>query len=490
MTLNEIVVQGAREHNLKGLDLRVPRGTLTTITGVSGSGKSSLAFDTIFQEGQRRFVESLSAYARQFLGNLEKPRVDRVDGLSPTVSIDQKTANRNPRSTVGTITEIHDHLRLLYARLGTPHCEKCGRALAAQTRDQIADRLLALGEGQSVQVLAPIVRGRKGEYRKELESLRLKGFVRARIDGRIQRLDEPVALDRYRKHTIELVIDRLTASRERLLRIAEALDTALKMAGGCAAALVGDEHVTFSSRLACPDCELDFPELEPRLFSFNSPYGACPICSGLGATRRFDPGLIVPDPELSISDGAIRTMTRTGYLAYSRLGPESLREVARVFGFSLDQPWKTLTEEQQNVLLHGSGSRKLRLKWEHSDPETGRVVRGEDLRPLRGLIPAMAAYYRVTRAAHLERYMSQALCPECGGARLGRAARAVTFRDEGISALAGRTVEEAADWFARLELGAAEEPIGREVVREIRARLRFLVDVGLGYLPLDRAAST
>jgi len=490
MTQHEIVVQGAREHNLKGIDLRIPRLSLSTMTGVSGSGKSSLAFDTIFQEGQRRFVESLSAYARQFLGNLDKPRVDRVDGLSPTISIDQKTVNRNPRSTVGTITEIYDHLRLVFARLGRPHCPGCGRELGAQTRDQIAERLIARAGGGPVQVLAPIVRGRKGEYRKELQSWRLKGFVRARVDGRIVRLDEDLRLSRYRKHTLEVVIDRLSATPERRGRLNEAIETALNLAGGVVSALVGDEHLSFSSRLSCPDCESDFPELEPRLFSFNSPYGACGACSGLGLTRRFDPALLVPDPSLSIRQGALRPTSRTGYIAYARLGPESLEKVARTFKFSLDTPWAELSQEHRDVLLHGSGERKIRLKWEYEDGAGGRTVRGEDYKPLRGLIPSMQRAYQVTRAAHLERYMSEAVCERCDGTRLRPEARSVTFQERTITELSSATVAESSDWFRHVELTPAEEPIGREVLREIRSRLGFLVDVGLGYLPLDRGART
>ena len=490
MTQNEIVVQGAREHNLKGIDLRIPRLTLSTITGVSGSGKSSLAFDTIFQEGQRRFVESLSAYARQFLGNLDKPRVDRVDGLSPTISIDQKTVNRNPRSSVGTITEIHDHLRLVFARLGEAHCADCGRELGAQTRDQIADRLIARADGRPVQVLAPIVRGRKGEYRKELESLRLKGFVRARIDGELRRLDEDIQLSRYQKHTLEVVIDRLRATPDRRGRLSEAIESALKLADGVVSALLGDEHQLYSSRLSCPDCETDFPELEPRLFSFNSPYGACDGCLGLGQMRRFDVGLLIPDPALSIRQGAIATTSRTGYIAYARLGPESLEKIARSFHFSLDTPWRELGEEPRNILLHGSGERKIRLKWEYEDGSTGRTVRGEDFRPLKGLIPSMQRAYQVTRAAHLERYMSQTVCEQCRGTRLRPESRAVTFRERTITDLSAATVQELHAWFGDLKLTSAEEPIGREVLREIRSRLGFLVDVGLGYLPLDRGART
>jgi excinuclease ABC subunit A len=341
MSRDEIVVQGAREHNLKGFDLRIPRGALTTITGVSGSGKSSLAFDTIFQEGQRRFVESLSAYARQFLGNLDKPRVDRIDGLSPTVSIDQKTTNRNPRSTVGTITEIHDHLRLLFARLGEASCPECGKGLAALTKDQIAERILQRGGNQPASVLAPLVRGRKGEYRKELSQLRLKGWTRARIDGEVKRLDEPISLARNKKHTIELVVDRFSLTAENATRLAEAVGQALNLGSGTCAVLIGEQYQEYASALACQECGVSLPEIEPRLFSFNSPYGACPECEGLGLKRAIDPALVVRDAALSIREGAIGTIGSNGVLPYSNLGVESLEQVAAHYGFSLDQPWKS-----------------------------------------------------------------------------------------------------------------------------------------------------
>ncbi len=315
MALKDIVIKGAREHNLKDIHLRVPRDALITITGVSGSGKTSLAFDTIFKEGQRRFMESLSAYARQFLGRMDKPRVDHMEGLSPTIAIDQHSVNRNPRSTVGTITEIYDCFRLMYARIGIPHCPRCGREVEAHGPDRIVDRIMGYPEGTHLKIHAPVVRERKGEYRKELEAYRLKGFVRARIDGRERRLDEEIVLERYKKHTIELVLDRIILTPERKSRVAEAVQAAVEMADGLVSISVGEEIKTFSSRLACPDCDVDIPEMEPRTFSFSAPQGACAQCGGLGTLKRLDPDLLIRDPDLSINEGAIRTMTRTGYLA-------------------------------------------------------------------------------------------------------------------------------------------------------------------------------
>ncbi|MBK6940211.1 MAG: excinuclease ABC subunit UvrA [Planctomycetes bacterium] len=489
MPLREIVVQGAREHNLKGVDLRLPRGSLTTITGVSGSGKSSLAFDTIFQEGQRRFVESLSSYARQFLGNVEKPRVDHVEGLSPTISIDQKTVNRNPRSTVGTITEIFDHLRLLFARLGTPHCTGCDRELTAQTKDQIADRLVASSEGKRLQVLAPVIQGRKGEYRKELEQLRLKGFVRARVDGEERRLDEEIKLSRYVKHTIEVVVDRLVGAKDKAGRVAEAVEQALKLTNGVVAALIDDQHVEFSAKRSCSACGTDFPDLEPRLFSFNSPFGACPECNGLGLRRTFDAALLIEDENLSIAQGALKAMTKTGYLAYARLGPESLKRVAQHFGFTLDQPWKTLTRKQKDVLIHGSGDEKVRLRWEY-ETEDGRTVKGEDHRPVEGVLPAMEKFWRMTKSPHVEKFMATTTCSACAGTRLRPEARSVRFRDRTITDLAATTIGDLDERLRTVKLSVREELVGRQVMKEIRTRLQFLVDVGLSYLPLDRGAAT
>lgn len=490
MALQEIIIQGACEHNLRNIGLRLPRNRLITITGVSGSGKSSLACDTIYREGQRRFVESLSAYARQFMGRMDKPRVDHIEGLSPTVSIDQKSVNRNPRSSVGTITEIYDHFRLLFARLGIPHCPQCGREVRAMSADSIVERFMELSTGTAVRILAPVVRERKGEYRKDLEGWRLKGFVRARIDGDEVRLEDRINLHRYKKHTIELVLDRLKLKEDRRGRLAEAVESSLAMADGLVTIETDSESRTYSSRLSCPDCDVHIAEMEPRLFSFNSPQGACPLCNGLGTIRTADPDLIVPDPSLSINEGAIRTMTSTGYLTYARLGRDSLTKVAAHFGFDLDQPWSTLSKAQQDILLHGSGDEKVRLSFKWKSCSSSLEVKGEDYKPIKGIIPTMEEAYRFTKASHIEKFLSSHTCHECGGARLRAEALSVTFRGWTISRMTGMTVAEAARFFGKLALKGRDAEIGRDLLAEIRSRLDFLRDVGLDYLSLDRPAST
>ena len=490
MGLSDIVIRGAREHNLQGVNLTLPREALITITGVSGSGKSSLAFDTLFREGQRRFLESLSAYARQFVGRLEKPLVEAVTGLSPTISIDQKTVNRNPRSTVGTVTEVYDYLRLLFARLGTPHCPQCSRELSSLTSDQMVRQLLEQNRGSRCLILAPVVRDRKGHYRKELEGWRRKGFVRARIDGEVRRLDESIELGRYHRHTIELVLDRLILEPDRRGRLAEAIEGALKLTDGTVTALLDDKEVReFSSQLGCPQCGTSLPELEPRLFSFNSPHGACPDCNGLGLLRRVDPAKVVPDPSLSIRDGALRIMTKTGYVPYVRWGQATLRGIAKKLRFRLDQPWKSLTRAQQKALLYGT-KEAVRLKFEHQSASGRVTVRGEDNRPLPGLIHAMENTWRENHPRHLEKFLSELVCKTCEGRRLRPEALAVTFRDYRLSDFAGWTVEQAAEFFAELNLAKSELQIGRGILREVRLRLSFLREVGLDYLTLDRSAAS
>jgi len=495
MNPSDIVIRGAREHNLKGVDLRLPRDALITFTGVSGSGKSSLAFDTIFREGQRRFLESLSSYARQFVGRMEKPKVDSIQGLSPTLSIDQKTVNRNPRSTVGTVTEVYDYLRLLFARLGTPHCVGCGRVLKAQTADQMAETLLRDAPGARCQVLAPVVRGRKGHYRKELEQWRRKGFVRARIDGELKRLDEPLDLARYETHTIELVVDRIVLDADKRGRIAEALESALRWADGQVSALVEPEGqkarlVEFSARLACPTCGLGLPELEPRLFSFNSPHGACPECNGLGSSMSVDPKKVVPDPSKTIREGALAIMTKTGYLPYVRLRMDALGSLGRRFGFKLDQPWRSLTDAQKKLLLYGSGDDAIKIRFEYQSASSGFTIKGEDRRPLAGIIPAMEEVWRESHPRHLQKFMAEQTCRGCGGARLRKEALAVHFRDQPITHFATMGVDAAAAAFADDFADPRENLIGSGILRELRARLGFLKNVGLGYLTLDRSAAT
>ncbi len=490
MVLKEIIIQGAAEHNLKNVGLRLPRNALITITGVSGSGKSSLAFDTIYREGQRRFVESLSTYARQFMGRMDKPRVERIEGLSPTVSIDQKSVNRNPRSTVGTITEIYDHFRLLYARLGVPHCARCGQEVTALGADPIVSRILELPEGTKVQILAPVVRERKGHYRKDIEGWRLKGFVRARIDGSEVRLEDEINLHRYKKHTIELVIDRLRVSAGKRSRISDAVEMALGLTGSLVTLLAGNESRTYSSKLSCPTCDIDIPEMEPSLFSFNSPQGACPDCNGLGFNKSVDAALIVPDPSLSINDGAIRTMTKTGYLCYARLGRESLAKVAAHFGFSLDQSWSSLTRTQQNLLLYGSGDQEVRLSFEWKSGSSSLRVKGEDNKPIAGIIPTMEKAYRFSRPNHLEKFMRVGTCPACNGARLRAAALAVLFNGRRIDELSALAVRDANLFFRGLALEGRAKAIGRDLIAEIRSRIDFLEGVGLDYLTIDRPASS
>ncbi|MBL8842440.1 MAG: excinuclease ABC subunit UvrA [Planctomycetes bacterium] len=495
MVHENIVIRGAREHNLKGVDLTLPRDALITFTGVSGSGKSSLAFDTLFREGQRRFLESLSSYARQFVGRMEKPKVESITGLSPTLSIDQKTVNRNPRSTVATVTEIWDYLRLLFARLGTPHCVGCGRVLQAQTADQMADTLLRDHPGARCLVLAPVVRGRKGHYRTELEQWRRKGFVRARIDGELKRLDEPLTLARYETHTIELVTDRIVLDAEKRGRVAEALEGALRLCDGQASAWIERDGgkgqlVEFSGKLACPGCGLGLPEMEPRLFSFNSPHGACPECNGLGRSMRVDPKKVIPDAGKSIEGGALAIMTKTGYLPYLKLRMSALAQLGKKLGFRLDQPWRSLPEAAKRALLHGTDE-AIRLKFEYQSATSGFTVKGEDHRALPGILPAMEETWRTSHPKHLEKFLTEMSCRGCAGARLRKEALAVTFREQPITHYAALTVDAAVAFFASdALLEKRDELVGAAILRELRGRLRFLTEVGLGYLTLDRSAAT
>ncbi|HEX5010385.1 MAG TPA: excinuclease ABC subunit UvrA, partial [Planctomycetota bacterium] len=491
MVLSDIVVKGASEHNLQSLDVTIPRLALTTITGVSGSGKSSLAFDTIWQEGQRRYVESLSSYARQFLGRMEKPKVERIDGLSPTLLIDQKTVNRNPRSTVGTITEIHDHLRLLFARLGQPRCPVCGAPVAGQTIDAIVAAILAQRAGQRVALLAPVVRDRKGEYRKDLEGWRLKGFTRAWIDGSEKRLDEPADLKRNVRHTIELVVDRIKVEAVRRDRLAEAVETAATLADGLVV-VRGEDGApsSYSTANTCPEGHGDFPELEPRLFSFNSPHGSCPACDGLGERSQPDPRKIVKDEKLSIRGGALAVMDERGYLRFVRLGKKSLEALAAAFDIDLDKPWRELPPRARRLLLHGSGDKEVTLEWAWTSADGQTTIRGKDTKPFEGLVPAIARCAEQPGYPGLDRFLSTIACAECEGTRLNPAARSVVFRDKRITDVSALTVEEAAAFTQGLTLTPREAAIGQTLLRELRQRLLFLDQVGLGYLRLDRGART
>jgi excinuclease ABC subunit A len=487
MPVDSIVIKGASEHNLKAIDLTLPRNRLIVFTGLSGSGKSSLAFDTIYAEGQRRYVESLSAYARQFLEMMEKPDVESIEGLSPAISIEQKTTSRNPRSTVGTVTEIYDYLRLLFARAGTPHCHNCDRPIARQTVQQIVDQILALPEGSRIQVLAPIVRGRKGEYRKALLDMMKKGFVRARVDGEVMEISEGIVLNKKKTHTIEIVVDRLVLKPEIRNRLTDSLETSLKLADGLAIINVpGGEgrDMVFSDKLACIECGISVPELAPRMFSFNSPYGACPSCDGLGAHQEIDPDKIVTNPGASIAEGAIEGTWGYGK-SMLRMAVASL---GRAMKFDPDTPFDRMPKEAQRILLYGSG--ETEYDYEYREGRNRYYFR----KPFAGVIPSLMRRYRESESSHLrdeiERYMSLEPCGACEGARLKPESLAVRVAGHNIAHYTGMTIKEAVRSFAELELPPREREIARQVLKEIRERLGFLSNVGLGYLSLSRTAAT
>ncbi len=487
-------MRGAREHNLRNVSLDLPRDRLIVFTGLSGSGKSSLAFDTIYAEGQRRYVESLSSYARQFLGQMDKPDVDFIEGLSPAISIDQKSASRNPRSTVGTITEIYDYLRLLYARIGVPHCPRDGTVVERQTPQQIVDRILELPDGVRFQVLAPVVRGRKGEYQSLLEELAGQGFARARIDGEIHELSAPPKLARYEIHTIEVVVDRLVKREGIERRLADSLETALRLAEGVAEVqLVAregeppleEDALTFSQHLACPRCGLSFDELAPRNFSFNSPYGACPNCGGLGTRFEVDPELVVRDPDLSIDEGAIAPWAGARGEYFTRV----LEAVAAAHSFSTSTPWKRLKKADQKVVLYGSGTKKVHVQYRN---RYGRV-RSYDTH-YEGVVPWLARRHGEAESDYMretiEGYMREVPCPACGGARLKPESLAVTVAGRNIFELCDLALRDATHLMQGLELSERDHLIADRVLREIRARMQFLLDVGLDYLSLNRSAGT
>jgi excinuclease ABC subunit A len=497
MPLDRIIVRGAREHNLKNIDVEIPRDRLVVITGISGSGKSSLAFDTIYAEGQRRYVESLSAYARQFLGQMEKPDVDYIDGLSPAISIDQKGVSHNPRSTVGTVTEIYDYLRLLFARIGVPHCPRCGRVISQQTVQQIVDALLALPDGSRLLILAPVVRDRKGEHLQLLEDLRRAGYARVRVDGQVRDLSEEIALEKNKKHTIEVVVDRLVirhgspnGQADDHARIADSVETALKLGQGIVrVAIVGGEELLFSEHFACVECGVSLGEIEPRTFSFNSPHGACPACSGLGTAQEFDPDLVVPNPELSLAEGAIHPWSRPASLQTYYL--QILEALGRRHGFDLHTPWRELAEEHRHLILYGRPNERLRLALrDRSGSRREYEVTYE------GVIPYLERRYRECESDYqrleLERYMADRPCPACQGARLKPESLAVKVGGKSIVEVTRMAVGEALAWFEDLEqrLGERERTIARQILKEIKARLGFLRDVGLDYLTLDRQSST
>lgn len=486
---DKIVIRGAREHNLKNVDLTIPRDKLVVFTGVSGSGKSSLAFDTLYAEGQRRYVESLSSYARQFLGQMEKPDVDLIEGLSPAISIDQKTTSHNPRSTVGTVTEIYDYLRLLYARIGIPHCPKCGKEVKKQTIDQIVDRILELPERSKLQLLAPVVRGRKGEHVKLLEDAKKSGYVRVRVDGNLYDLSEKIELEKNKKHTIEIVVDRLVVKEGIQKRLTESIETVTSLTGGLLVVDVnqGEEELVFSQNFSCPDCGIDLMEIEPRLFSFNNPSGACPTCTGLGMQMKFDENLIVPNDSLSILKGAIVAPGYNSISAKDSMSRVLFEALSERYGFSLETPFKDLPEKIRKIIFYGTGGEKLRITYTNYRG-TGTYDYEYD-----GLINNLQRRYNETSEGmrgEYEEYMTNIQCPDCHGQRLRPEVLAITVGGKNISQLTKLSVSEIQTFFSELALSGREEMIGQRILKEVNARIGFLMDVGLEYLTLSRAAGT
>ena len=485
---DKIIIRGARQHNLKNIDVELPRNQLIVFTGLSGSGKSSLAFDTIYAEGQRRYVESLSSYARMFLGQMDKPDVDLIEGLSPAISIDQKTTSKNPRSTVGTVTEIYDYLRLLYARVGQPYCPDCGEMISQQTVEQIVDQVLQLPIGSRIQVLAPLVRGRKGEYQKLIEDMKHEGYVRMRVDGELKELTDEIHLDKNKKHTLEVVVDRLIIREDLQQRLADSVEMSLNLANGLVVIQIIDgEEWTFSRNFACAHCGFSFDEIQPRIFSFNNPYGACPTCSGLGVKREFDPDLIMPDKSLSIEEGGIEIWSSKNANYY----PQLLAAVGKHYGFSTQEPLSQLSEENINILLYGSGRDKIRV---HYNTVEGRKTTFDTA--FDGAIPWLSKRLRETdsesQREDIERYMSSSPCPDCGGKRLRREVLSILFGGLNIAEVTSLSVEESLRFFeeVRATLSTRDTMIADRILKEIMERLGFLANVGLNYLNLSRPSGT
>jgi excinuclease ABC subunit A len=495
MAQEKIVVRGAREHNLKNISVEIPRNKLVVVTGISGSGKSSLAFDTIYAEGQRRYVESLSAYARQFLGQMEKPDVDQIEGLSPAISIDQKGSSHNPRSTVGTVTEIYDYLRLLYARIGVPHCPNCGREVVRQSAQQIVDAVTAMSPGTRFQVLAPLVKDRKGHHQAIFEDVRKAGFVRVRVDGRVYDVDEEIELDRYKMHTVEAVVDRLVIPEGDedgfRSRLTDSIETALQLGDGVM--IINDvsadppQDLLYSEHFACPICGISLPEIEPRTFSFNSPHGACPECQGLGTRLEFDPELVVPNPDQTIQEGAIHAWNirdKEGYQWHI------VKAVCDHYDIPTDAPWRKLNDAQHHIVLYGSGDERIRVQYTRRGGDGYR----SDLVRYEGIIPNLQRRYHETDSDYirnkLEEFMARRPCPACGGARLRPDALAVTVAGKPISEITSWPVTRLMDWINSLSLSDKEQAIARRVLKEVRDRLQFMANVGLDYLTLDRTADT
>lgn len=484
-----IKIRGARENNLKDIDVDIPRNELVVLTGMSGSGKSSLAFDTIYAEGQRRYMESLSSYARQFLGQMEKPNVDRIDGLSPAISIDQKSTNKNPRSTVGTVTEIYDYFRLLYARIGIPHCPKCGRVIAKQSVDQMVDQIMAMGEGTKIQLLAPVVRGKKGEHAKVLERAKRSGYVRVRVDGNLYELTEEIKLDKNIKHNIDIVVDRLVVKEGVQRRMTDSIENVLNLADGLLVVdVIGGEPVTFSQSFSCPDCGISISEVEPRSFSFNNPFGACPECFGLGYKMEFDVDLMIPDKSLSINQGAIAVTGWQSCTDKTSFTNAVLQALCKAYDFDLDTPFEQYSEKVQNILLHGTDGREVEVYYQGQ--------RGRGIYPVafEGLIRNVERKYKETGSDYMkqeyESFMRITPCKECKGMRLKKESLAVTVCDKNIYEITSMPIVDLNAFLENMELTASQQMIGEQILKEIRARVGFLKDVGLEYLSLSRATAT
>jgi excinuclease ABC subunit A len=486
MIKDKIVIKGAREHNLKNIDVEIPRDKFVVITGLSGSGKSSLAFDTIYAEGQRRYVESLSAYARQFLGQMEKPDIDYIEGLSPAISIDQKTTSRNPRSTVGTVTEIYDYLRLLYARIGTPHCHKCGKEISAQTIDQMADTIKNLPAGSKLQLLAPVIRGKKGEHQKVFEDIKKGGYVRVRVDGSVMDINDEIKLEKTKKHSIEIIVDRLVVKEGMDQRLTDSLETVMKLTGGIAIVeIIGDREMMFSQNFACADCGISVEDLAPRMFSFNSPFGKCPTCDGLGGLSEMDPDLIIPDWSKSISEGAIEP--------WKNLDEESwyyniLAAAAKRYDFSLDVPLNQLPPNIVDMLLYGNKGEKIKVNYSRD------FGKGEIMVAVEGVVRNLERRYRETKSDYMrgefEKYMSTRPCPECKGQRLKKESLSVKIGGLSIAQVCDMSIYKMRDFFLALQLTEKQQIISKLVLKEVKERLEFLLNVGLEYLTLSRAAGT
>ena len=485
---DKIIIKGAKEHNLKNINLEIPRDKLVVITGLSGSGKSSLAFDTLYAEGQRRYVESLSSYARQFLGIMEKPNVESIDGLSPAISIDQKTTSKNPRSTVGTVTEIYDYIRLLYARIGTAYCPNCGKKIEKQTLDQIVDNILELDEGTKIQVLAPIVRGRKGEFVKQLEGYQKEGFVRARIDGEVVELTDDIDLDRKKKHNIELIIDRLVIKEGIRNRLAESVEVALKHAENLVLIDInGKENRMYSANYACPDCGISLGELSPRMFSFNNPFGACPTCTGIGYLMRMDEELIIPDKDKTLYDG-VKAFGSSTMKKGETMAKMYFESIAKHYGVDISKPIKNLPRDFLDKILYGTGTESI--DFEYESPIGIRKFKA----PFEGVIPTLERRHNETKSQGMrdfyEMYMSNSDCPTCNGARLRKESLSVKVGDKNINELTEMSICDIKDYINTLNLTQKEKMIADQIFKELNKRLQFLIDVGLEYLTLSRGAGT